>query len=134
MSRKLKNHESRADSNPPAGRGLPARALLPVCVGLALLPMQSQAWNSEDGSLNVHGYVENATHMRDGRGASKVRNTAQIETKKDFGAKGAFSSITMSGVFRATYDAVYDLNDDEFGDAAGGSIMMESIGGSGETP
>src|SRR5690554_873063 len=46
MSRKLKNHESRADSNPPAGRGLPARALLPVCVGLALLPMQSQAWNS----------------------------------------------------------------------------------------
>lgn len=94
---------------------------------------QAQAYTSEDGTLQLDGFVENATYARRNVGLSKMRNTVQIEGSKNYGEHGAFSNISFVGTFRATYDAVYDLNDDQFGEKAGGPITMESVGGSGQT-
>ncbi|MEW8278234.1 MAG: DUF1302 family protein [Candidatus Thiodiazotropha sp.] len=109
-------------------------ALLPVVIAACLGSGQAAAYTSEDGSLQVNGFVENATYARRHVGLSKMRNTVQIEGSKDYGAKGSFSNVTFVGTFRATYDAVYDLNDDQFGSEAGGYIGMESVGGAGTTP
>jgi hypothetical protein len=81
---------------------------------------------------DVSGFIENDTHYRDGRGLSKVRNTFQLEYSKDLGAKGIFSEINFNTTLRATYDAVYDLRDKEWGDKAGGPITMQQTGG--QTP
>jgi hypothetical protein len=78
---------------------------------------------------DVSGFIENDTHYRDDRGLSKVRNTFQLEYSKDLGAKGIFSEINFNTTLRATYDAVYDLRDKEWGDKAGGPITMQQVGG-----
>ncbi len=89
----------------------------------------AQAYESEDGSFTAHGYIENATYQRfHGVGLSKIRNTGQVEVSKDFGAVGLFSSFSFNGTLRGTYDAVYDVNDDEFGDNAGAPISFTSGG------
>jgi hypothetical protein len=80
----------------------------------------------------LSGFIENDTHYRDDRGLSKVRNTAQLEYSKDLGAKGLFSEINFNTTLRATYDAVYDLRDEEWGDKAGGPVNMQQVGG--QTP
>lgn len=70
------------------------------------------------GKTEWAGYVENATYVRDGMGLSKFRNTAQLEFSRSIDSD-SWSNVSFNGVFRATYDGVYDLNDDEFGkDAA----------------
>ena len=108
-------------------------ALISAAVASIVASGQAGAYTSEDGSLQINGYAENATYTRRDVGLSKMRNTVQIEGSKDYGEQGAFSNVTFVGTFRATYDAVYDLNDDQYGDKAGGSINMESVGGSGQT-
>ena len=92
------------------------------------------AYTSEDGSLEIAGFVENRTFLRRGVGLSKFENTLQLEVTKDFRPSNFFSAFTFNGVFRARYDGVYDLNDKDFGKNAGGSIMLASPGGSGFTP
>jgi hypothetical protein len=79
----------------------------------------------------VSGFIENDTHHRytDDRGLSKLRNTVQLEYSKDLGSKGIFSEVSLNTTLRATYDGVYDLNDDEWGDKAGGPITLEQAGG-----
>ncbi|MEW8124056.1 MAG: DUF1302 family protein, partial [Candidatus Thiodiazotropha endolucinida] len=109
-------------------------ALLPAVITACLGSGQAAAYTSEDGTLQINGFVENATYARRHVGLSKMRNTVQIEGSKDYGAKGSFSNVSFVGTFRATYDAVYDLNDDQFGSEAGGDIGLESIGGAGTTP
>ncbi len=89
------------------------------------VPQQVQAWRSDDGSLQVQGYVDNATHVRDSVGLSKHRYTGQMEFSKDFG--GSYE-LQLNGTLRATYDAVYDLNDEEFGDKAGGPRSFPAPG------
>jgi len=74
------------------------------------------------------GYIENVTHYRDTVGLSKSRNTFQLEGTNDFGAVGLFSKLSLTGIFRATYDAVYDLNEKEFGRKAGGPVSLTGIG------
>ncbi|WP_316367131.1 DUF1302 family protein [Candidatus Thiodiazotropha sp. CDECU1] len=106
-------------------------ALLPAVIAACFSGGQALAYTSEDGTLQINGFVENATYTRRHVGLSKMRNTVQIEGSKDYGAKGPFSNLSFVGTFRASYDAVYDLNDDQFGSEAGGEIGMESIGGSG---
>ncbi|MCU7872314.1 MAG: DUF1302 domain-containing protein [Candidatus Thiodiazotropha sp. (ex Lucinoma borealis)] len=91
------------------------------------------AYTSEDGSVQASGFVENASYSRRHVGLSKMRNTVQVEGSKDYGAQGPFSNVSLVGTFRATYDAVYDLNDDQFGDKAGDAIRLESVGGAGQT-
>ncbi|MCU7809715.1 MAG: DUF1302 domain-containing protein [Candidatus Thiodiazotropha sp. (ex Notomyrtea botanica)] len=109
-------------------------ALLPATLAVIFCGDQAAAYTSDDGSLQLNGFVENATYTRRHVGLSKMRNTAQIEGSKDYGAQGPFSNVSFVGTFRATYDAVYDLNDDQFGNKAGGPINMESVGGSGTSP
>lgn len=90
-------------------------------VGLPAALAQERPWDTA-------GFVENATYYRDGPGLSKVRNTAQFEFSKNFGKKFGLSNFRLSGTLRGTYDAVYDLNDDEWGDKAGGSRSFENFG------
>ena len=82
----------------------------------------------QDTEWDTSGFVENATFSRQDVGLSKMRTTAQFEFSKNTGKRGIFNNFTVSGTLRATYDAVYDLNDDEFGKNAGGSRSFENIG------
>ena len=86
---------------------------------------------SEDGTLEIRGFIENATFTRRAVGLSKMRNTGQMEFSKDFGTPGIFSALRLNGTFRATYDAVYDLNDDEWGDSSGRSVSFAAPGNPG---
>ena len=92
------------------------------------LPQQAISGTGE-GAPKISGFVENATYFRDDVGLSKFRNTLQLESTKTLGNIGAFSEVSINGTFRATYDGVYDLNSDEYGDGAGGSIVLESLVG-----
>ncbi len=90
-----------------------------LCCATALA--QGSGWDTA-------GFVENATFNRQDAGLAKSRVTAQFEFSKDYGGGGVFSNISIGGTLRATYDAVYDLNDDEFGDKAGGPRSFENFG------
>ncbi|MEE8495791.1 MAG: hypothetical protein V3S21_04865, partial [Xanthomonadales bacterium] len=71
------------------------------------------------------GFVENATFVRaHGVGISKSRNTLQLELSKAFKPTGLFSEASFNVTFRGSYDAVYDLNDDEFGKNSGRSVSF----------
>lgn len=98
---------------------------------------------AQDGEWDTAGFVENATYYRDGPGLSKARNTGQFEFSKDFGKNFGFNNFRVSGTLRATYDAVYDLNEDQYGDDAGGSRKFQNFnsttaqaiyGGNGNSP
>ena len=84
--------------------------------------------NAQDAQWDTAGFVENATFYRDGAGISKSRNTGQFEFSKDFGKKFGMSNFRVSGTLRGTYDAVYDINDDEYGKNAGGARSFENFG------
>lgn len=87
---------------------------------------------AEDTTFN--GFYEHQTFVRNGVGLSKFRNTLQLEGSKRFGDVGKFSNVAISGIFRGSYDGVYDLNDEDYGDKAGRSITLEnSIAGLGST-
>jgi len=77
-----------------------------------------------DETLELTGFIENATYFRNKRGLSKFRNTMQFEGTKYLKDFGNFSEISINGTFRATYDGVYDLNSSEFGDGAGGAAFV----------
>lgn len=98
---------------------------------------------AQPGEWDTAGFVENATFYRDARGISKSRNTSQFEFSKEFGERLGMSNFRLSGTLRATYDATYEINDDEFGDSAGGSRSFENFassnariiyGGNGDSP
>jgi len=91
-----------------------------LCSAVLAMSMSAQA--------EVDGFVENATYARDRVGISKFRNTVQIEGSKSLGAKGGFNEVSVHGTFRGSYDGVYDLNEDEFGEDSGGVIILEQIG------
>lgn len=78
------------------------------------------------------GYSEEAVYFRKDVGLSKARTTTQFEGSRFFGEAGLFSNVSVNSTIRLSYDAVYELNDDEFGDEAGGSITLE--GGFIDTP
>ena len=86
------------------------------------------------GEAEWSGFVENATYNREEVGLSKMRNTVQLEVGKPVGDMGAFKRVFVKGTFRGTYDAVYELNDDDFGDDAGGALSFESRGPGISTP
>ena len=93
-----------------------------TCLLLTNLFMPSAfAWQSEDRSLEINGFIEDETRLRNSRGLTKNRNTAQVELSKVFSRKFSFHST-----FRASYDGVYQLNSTEFGDDAGGAILLEN--------
>lgn len=86
---------------------------LPVAVALGMATMAG-APATMAADAEWAGFVENATYVRDGVGLSKFRNTAQAEFTKII-ESDTWDNIQINGTLRATYDGVYDLNDDEFG-------------------
>jgi Protein of unknown function (DUF1302) len=90
------------------------------------LPEGGDAAN-DDGSI-TDVYYENDTRFRgdddtgNNVGLSKFRNTLQVEADRKLGSSG----WEFHGVFRGTYDGVYDLNKGEYGKNAGGAISMQS--------
>ena len=98
-----------------------------VLVGLSLSQQAVASIDTGDDTLEISGFVENATYFRNKVGLSKFRNTLQLEGTKLLGNLGAFSEVSINGTFRATYDGVYDLNSDEYGDGAGGAIALTPV-------
>ncbi len=95
---------------------------------LATLPAQA-VWYSEDGSIELRGFIDSSTYARNRVGLSKQRFQGQLEFFKDFRPSGGlFSELSLGGVLRLSYDAVYDLNDDEYGKNAGGPRSFPAPG------
>lgn len=97
-------------------------------VALASMPLMVFATTSNDGTLETRGFVENATFYRDDVGLSKARNALQYEFSKRLSTSDRFTDVSINGTFRGTYDAVYDLNDDQFGDKSGRSVSFPAPG------
>ncbi|WP_367396907.1 DUF1302 family protein [Sinimarinibacterium sp. NLF-5-8] len=57
-------------------------------------------------------------------GWSKFRNTIQAEIDGSLGG-----GWRLNTVLRGSWDGVYEANDDQYGDKAGGSIFLNSVGG-----
>jgi len=75
------------------------------------------------------GFVENATFVRaHGVGLTKSRNTLQLELSRAFNTTGLFSDVSIGGIFRGTYDAVYDFNDNTFGKNSGRAVSYAAPG------
>ena len=106
---------------------LTAAFLLTGLFGLSLSQQAVASIDTGDETLDLSGFVENATYFRNKVGLSKFRNTLQLEGTKVLGNLGAFSEVSVNGTFRATYDGVYDLNSDEYGDGAGGAIFLTPV-------
>ncbi len=100
------------------------RVVIACCAAPIMFMAQAQAQDTE-----VRGFIENATFVRDhGVGLTKSRNTVQLELARAFNSTGIFSDLSIGGTFRATYDAVYDLNDDEFGKNSGRAVSYPAPG------
>ena len=85
-----------------------------------LLPGQSYDWD-------LNGFYEFEARYRDDDatgdpvGLSKLRNTFQLEATRRFRNGWQFHTT-----LRGTYDGVFDLNDEEFGDRAGGAVRLDN--------
>ena len=99
-----------------------------IAGALVITPLTVSAWNSKDGTLTIHGFLDNTYHNRDDYGITKERIRGQVEWSKIFKSTGLFSEVSFHGTLRATYDGVYDLNDDRFGDRSGGQVFGSSSG------
>ncbi len=100
-------------------------------IGLALVSTTGHAWQSKDGSLVVHGFLEHANYTRfNGVGVAKARTRAQAEWVKEVGSVGPFRDVTLAGTLRGSYDSVYDISS-EFGDDSGGAVTMANYSGAG---
>ena len=99
-----------------------------IAGALAITPLTASAWNSKDGTLTIHGFLDNTYHHRADYGITKERVRGQIEWSKIFKPTGLFSELSFHGTLRATYDGVYDLNDDTFGKHSGGPVSTTSSG------
>ena len=94
---------------------------------VATLSFAPAVYAQED--TEFRGFIENATFYRQhGVGLTKSRTTLQLELSKAFRSTGLFSEISINGTFRGTYDAVYDLNDNEFGKNSGRAVSFAAPG------
>lgn len=91
------------------------------------LTLATPAYAQESGKWDISGFIENATYLREGVGISKSRNTLQLEGTRNFGSGGIFNNVSVTGILRGSYDAVYDLNDD-YGSESGGPVSFTSVG------
>src|SRR5438128_2996776 len=97
---------------------LSAMALAVIASGTSLAATPEQEPVTDPWKVDV--YYENDTHFRgkdktgETVGLSKFRNTLQVEADKRLGAGWKFH-----GILRGTWDGVYRMNADQFGDSAG---------------
>lgn len=99
-----------------------------VFVASFTLASPAHAISSADGTLVSHGFIDYTQHMRNHYGMAKNRIRGQLETTKDFGDVGIFRGVSLNNVIRITHDGVYEWNNDDFGDEAGGSVFGTSTG------
>lgn len=97
-----------------------------ICTTLAA-PARAE-WVSQDGSLELRGFLDNLTIARDDVGLTKQRVQAQLEFFKTLPPQGIFSELSLGGTLRLSYDGVYDLNDEDFGEDAGGPVHFPAPG------
>jgi hypothetical protein len=97
--------------------------LLGLGVFLLICFMGTQSFAEK---VTWHGYVDSATYVRDDVGLSKARIAGQLEAYKPLGDVGIFKGVSLNATVRVSYDGVYELNDSDFGDDAGGPIMLEN--------
>lgn len=100
-----------------------------ILIGLGLFFL-SCFWGTQTFAEKTQwaGYIDSATYYREEVGLSKARIAAQLEAHKPLGNVGIFKKVSLNAIFRVSYDGVYELNDDEYGDDAGGAIMLENEG------
>ncbi|MGE5548553.1 MAG: DUF1302 family protein [Solirubrobacterales bacterium] len=78
-----------------------------------------------DDDLIMKNKVDEEVRFRPSTGLSKARTLGQSDIdKKIKGGAGIFSSLKLHTTLRASYDAVYDLNSEKYGDSAGGSVAF----------
>ncbi|MDD2947300.1 MAG: DUF1302 family protein [Rugosibacter sp.] len=124
--------QKRLEKSALATRWLRASLVPMLLAGLAspVIHAEDELPSVAESTSDTKVYYENATHYRgedasgNGVGLSKFRNTIKMEHKRDLGNGWAFK-----GIFRGTYDGVYDINDKEYGKNAGGSISMSDTSG-----
>ncbi|MBT9461535.1 MAG: DUF1302 family protein [Rugosibacter sp.] len=124
--------QKRLEKSALATRWLRASLVPMLLAGLAspVLHAEDELPSVAESTSDTKIYYENDTRMRgddatgNGVGLSKFRNTLKVEHKRDLGNGWAFK-----GIFRGTYDGVYDINDKEYGKNAGGSINMAEASG-----
>jgi hypothetical protein len=84
-------------------------------------------FTSASSPWSIDFYFENDTRFRgedatgESVGLSKARNTFQLEA-----ARESMDGWGFNVILRGTYDAVYDLNSDQFGKDAGGAVELQS--------
>ena len=94
---------------------------------LAAAPAQA-AWYSDDGSLELRGFVDSSSYFRRSMGMTKQRFQGQLEFFKDFRPTSSiFSELSLAGTLRVSYDAVYDING-EYGNNAGSGLTYSAPG------
>ena len=112
-----------------------ARNARPVSAGLLTLALgMSQTALAEPGGApgedtRVDVIYENATFARKDVGLSKFRNTLKVDVDRKLGKRGAFDDFGMHVKLRGTFDGVYRMNEDEYGNRAGGAIRLENTVG-----
>jgi hypothetical protein len=127
QEKQLRNR--RGSTGATGGIGL----MLTLAVGAAAAadpPGYGETKGSTEGWL-TDVYFENHTATRGkddtGRnvGLSKFRNTLQVDADRKLS-----DGWTFHGVLRGTYDGVYRLNKDQFGETAGGPVtLQQTVGG-----
>ena len=82
--------------------------LLGMAVGIGLSTPAYAVWHSEDGSLEVRGFVDNMTNVRDDVGLTKQRVQGQLELFKQAQPRGIFSDLSMGERWRIVVDLAAD--------------------------
>lgn len=103
--------------------------LLPAFTVLAACVWSSAAFaQTPGGPVEIRGFVDTQNFYRDDVGWTKNRVTAQLEFSNAFKPTGTFSGLSWNATLRASYDAVYELNDGQWGSGAGRSLSYSAPG------
>ena len=103
-------------------------SLKQIVLIIASVGIASTVQQAYSADIEWSGFADEAIHHRKDVGLSKARSGFQLEGLKFIGDVGIFSNVSVNGIVRISYDAVYDLNDDDFGDNAGGQAFVNSTG------
>src|SRR5437016_7576689 len=105
---------------PRSHRTIASAGVLAILASGTAFTTAARAEEAITDPWKVDVYYENDTHFRgkdktgETVGLSKFRNTLQVEADKRFGGGWAFH-----GILRGTWDGVYRMNADQYGNSAG---------------
>jgi len=104
------------------------KPLVSLLLLVLALPAAHAQYTSRDGSMTMRGYVEANAFTRKEVDLTKASIIGQLEFEKIWKPRSFFSELSLNATFRASYDAVYDINDTEWGKKAGGSLSYQAPG------